>query len=57
MGCIAYLVEGQPVALGVVFVAVVLVILSFPAEGRVRTWLEQQTDRLAELRQTDGSWS
>ena len=50
-GCIAYLVEARPFALGVVLVAVLLMLVNFPTEGRVRAWLQRQADQLAELRQ------
>lgn len=50
-GCIAYLMEAQPFVLVVVIVAAILMLLIFPTEGRVRAWLEQQSDRLVELRQ------
>ena len=50
-GCIAFLLEARPFALGVVLVAVLLMLVKFPTEGRVRAWLERQADRLAELRQ------
>jgi hypothetical protein len=51
LGCIAYLLEAQSIALGVVVVAVALMLMTFPTEPRVRAWLEQQFDQLAELRQ------
>jgi hypothetical protein len=54
-GCIAYLLEAQAFALGVIIVAMLLMLLNFPTEGRVRGWLERQTDCLAELRQQAGS--
>jgi hypothetical protein len=50
-GCIAYLLEAQPLVLGVVLVAVLLLLAYFPTEGRVRSWLERQTDQLVVLRQ------
>jgi hypothetical protein len=37
--------------LGVVVVAVALMLMIFPTEPRVRAWLEQQLDQMAELRQ------
>jgi len=51
LGGIAYLLEAQPFALGVVLVVILLMVMNFPTEGRVRGWLEWQTDQLAELRQ------
>jgi hypothetical protein len=50
-GCIAYLMEAQPFALGVVVLAVMLMLVNSPTEGRVRAWLERQADQLAELRE------
>ncbi len=50
LGCIAYLLEAQPFALAVVLVAVILMLVKFPTEGRVRSWLEHQADQLAEVR-------
>jgi hypothetical protein len=55
LGCIAYLLEADPIALGVVAVALAFQLARFPTEGRVRAWLEQQADRLAELRQQGAS--
>ena len=49
--CIAYLLEGQAVALVAVGVALALMLVRFPTEARVRAWLEQQAERLAQLRQ------
>jgi hypothetical protein len=53
-GCIAYLLEAQALALGVVGVAVCLMLVKFPTENRVRAWLERQADVLAEMRQDMG---
>jgi len=50
MGCIAYLLEGQTLALGVIGVAVALMLCKFPTENRVRAWLERQIEALEELR-------
>jgi hypothetical protein len=54
LGCIAYMIEGRAIALGVVAVAVIVMLLTFPTRGRVRSWVEQQANRLVELRQ-DGN--
>jgi hypothetical protein len=51
LGCIAYLLEAQALALGVVAVTVVLMLCKFPTEGRVRAWLDRQGEALAALRQ------
>jgi len=50
LGCVAYLLEGEAVALAVVGVALFLMVLNFPTEGRLRAWLQAQEDRLAALR-------
>lgn len=50
-GCIAFLLEARPFALGVVLVPILLMLVKFPTEGRVRAWLERQAGQLAELRQ------
>jgi hypothetical protein len=52
LGCIAYLFEAQALALGVIGVAIVLILWTFPTEGRVRNWLRRQVDVLSELRQS-----
>jgi len=49
-GCLAFMLEARPFALGVIVVAIILMLLNFPTEGRVRAWLDVQADRLAELR-------
>jgi hypothetical protein len=48
---IAYLLEAQAFVLGVAIVALVLMLLNFPTANRIGTWLEQQSNRLADLRQ------
>jgi hypothetical protein len=50
-GCIAYLLDGNWLALGVVAVAVALMLARFPTEGRVGSWVERQTEALARMRQ------
>ncbi len=50
MACTAYLLEAQPPALGVVGAAVLLMLWNFPTTGRVRAWVEQQTDALEQQR-------
>jgi hypothetical protein len=47
---IGFLLEGQYLALGVVGLAVILMLALFPSEGRVRAWLDQQLQRVADLR-------
>src|SRR5271165_3121624 len=51
-GCIAYLLEGQLLALLVVAAVVVVMVARFPTAAGVRAWLERQTQRLVELRQS-----
>lgn len=53
-GCIAYLLEASPWALGIIGIAVALQLLKFPTYSRVRSWLEQQALALAELRRQRG---
>jgi membrane protein YdbS with pleckstrin-like domain len=53
-GCLAYMLQGQPFVLAVILAALGLMLVNFPTERRVRTWLEQQADRLAALRQEKG---
>jgi hypothetical protein len=50
-GCIAYLMEGQLLALAIVLVGLVLLLSRFPTEARVRNWLTEQTEQLLRLRQ------
>lgn len=50
LGCIAYLVEGQYYALLPVAAAILLILVQFPTEYRVRSWLNRQCDQLAKLR-------
>jgi hypothetical protein len=49
---IAYLLEGQPFALGVVGAAVLLMWASFPTRGRIERWLEAQQAQVDAMRQT-----
>jgi Short C-terminal domain len=51
LACIAYLLEAQAFALGLIGVAIALMLYKFPTESRVRTWLERQVNQLAELHQ------
>jgi hypothetical protein len=52
LGCIAYLLEAQPLAAGVIGGALFLMLLQFPTQRRVRAWVERQTDQLADIRQS-----
>jgi hypothetical protein len=48
---VSYLLEGRVFVLAVVVVALLQMLMNFPTEYRVRTWLETQIDQLALLRQ------
>jgi hypothetical protein len=48
---LAYLLEGQTWPLGIVAGAVLLMLIHFPGEGRLRAWLDSQQERLRGLRQ------
>lgn len=41
-GCIAFIVERNPLVLGVVGVAILAMLLMFPTESGVRAWIAQQ---------------
>jgi hypothetical protein len=45
-GAIAFLLEGQPFVLVVPSVAIVLMIVQFPTEGKMRAWVSEQLERL-----------
>jgi hypothetical protein len=51
LGCIAYLIDANSIALLVTGTAIVLMLIRFPSNWRVCDWLERQTEKLAELRQ------
>jgi hypothetical protein len=51
-GCIAYLWEGNALALGVVAVALLLMLWRFPTESGVRAWLAAQAEQVAQVRRT-----
>lgn len=51
-GCIAFLLEGNPVALALLLTLLALMVLRFPTEQRIRTWLESQAAAIVELRQS-----
>ena len=48
--CIAYLLEAQPWVLAIILACVLLMMVNFPTEGRVRSWLAGQADQLDQLR-------
>jgi hypothetical protein len=48
---IAYMLEAQPWALALVAVGIVLMLMRFPTEDRVRRWLEEQREALTRIRQ------
>jgi hypothetical protein len=49
-GGVAFLLEGHMLALAVVVGAVLLMLLRFPTEVRIRAWLTRELGRLAERR-------
>jgi hypothetical protein len=51
LGCIAYMMEGQMLALGAAGLAILLMLTRFPTEYRVRTWMRQQLDWLEKARE------
>ncbi len=51
LGCIAYLMEAQPLALGVAGLAILLMLIRFPTEYRVKTWMRRQLDWLEKARE------
>jgi hypothetical protein len=55
LGCVAYLQEAHPLALGVSGAAAVLMVCKIPTEKRVRAWLERQAEVLNELHQQEDS--
>jgi hypothetical protein len=50
LSCIVVFLEGQALALALAGAALLLILARFPTEGRIRAWLSEQTDRLAQLR-------
>jgi hypothetical protein len=50
LGCIAYLMEGQVVALACVFVGLCLMVWNFPTNSGVANWLDRHQSLLEELR-------
>lgn len=55
MGCLSYLLEGQPFVLAVVGADVFFMLCKFPTEGRVRAWLDRQAAVLDNMRQAASS--
>jgi hypothetical protein len=51
LGCIAYLLEAQPFVLAVIGVSFGLMLVQFPTEPRLRSWLEQHMEWVARERQ------
>jgi hypothetical protein len=45
-GAIAFLLEAQPFVLAVPGVAIVLMVVQFPTEGRMRAWVSEQLEHL-----------
>lgn len=55
LGCIAYLLEAQPFALGVVVLALLLMLSIFPTGSRLGDWLQRHSHALSEMRQQGGT--
>jgi hypothetical protein len=53
MGILAFLIEGNPLALCMTAGAVVLMLFRFPLNGRIRAWLEEQSEITAQSRQRE----
>jgi hypothetical protein len=51
LACIALFIEGHAWALAAACVGWVLLLSRFPTEGRIRSWLDEQGERLAQMRQ------
>jgi hypothetical protein len=49
---IVYLVEGNPLGIGIVLLCIGGILLKFPTRGAVEHWLEKQRDLLEQERQT-----
>ena len=49
---IAYMIERQPIILGLVVLLILGLATRFPTLGRVRSWIEFQQDRLLQDRQS-----
>lgn len=41
LACLAYLMEGLPIALGIAAVTVLLMLVKFPTKANVRSWLDR----------------
>jgi hypothetical protein len=54
LGGIAYLIEAQPITLGVPVAAVLLMLLTFPTRLRANLWLLRQQSLVDELRASGG---
>lgn len=50
--CIAYLLEQQVIILVVLGLIVLFLLISFPGQERMRRWIEHQSRRIEEIRQT-----
>jgi hypothetical protein len=52
LGCVAHLLEGQRLALGVVGGAVLLMLVTFPTRANIAQWLAERQARIDEIRQS-----
>ncbi len=50
LGIMAYMLEGELLTLGVPLVALGVMLANFPTQDRLRLWLQEQEDRVADLR-------
>jgi hypothetical protein len=50
LGCIAYFIDRQTWLVGVPLAAIALKLMYFPTESRLLFWLQEQQDRLTDLR-------
>jgi len=50
LGCLAYVLEAQPLALIAVIVPVLLMLKDFPTQSRFQVWFDRQSEQLAEMR-------
>jgi hypothetical protein len=49
LNCIAYMIEASILALVVVLMTLLLMIVKFPTEGRVRNWIQERAGQLGDM--------
>lgn len=52
LACLAYLIEGEPLALSAAIVAVALMVVRFPTRQRLQAWLVRRAAEIDRLRQS-----